>query len=201
MFSTESKAAIPSLEDFPALQAARARRFTPRLKVIIARGRHSHHFATQADTNRTLAMQAKELTSQWSGFIVETREASVPSERQHVIPLCSRSDQGNQASAIALHKGMRPILWRTSVGQSAVTNQLEMESLVKRTSQIHKITYIHSDRFLGFTRFVEDFLEEKLLVEGVDAPAFWGTDPLPPGRLSSMRMKKDGRGTGITHQA
>ena len=56
--------------------------------------------------------------------------------------------------------------------------------------KLNKITYIRSDKPLGFTRFVEEFLEEKPLVEGKDAPAFWGTNPLPPGGLSFMRMKK-----------
>ena len=61
---------------------------------------------------------------------------------------------------------------------------------MKGIGQVHKITYIRADKPLGFTRFVEEFLEEKPLVEGKDAPAFLGTDPLPPGGLSFMRMKK-----------
>ncbi len=56
--------------------------------------------------------------------------------------------------------------------------------------QVHKITYIRAEKPSGFTRFVEEFLEEKPLMEGTDAPVFWGTDPLPPGRLSFMRIGK-----------
>jgi hypothetical protein len=83
---------------------------------------------------------------------------------------------------------MLPIaLARMGVAQAI---NFEMEVLVKRIGQPHKITYIRSDRSLGFSRFVEDVLEEKPLVEGDDAPEFFGTDPLPPGRLSFMRMDK-----------
>jgi hypothetical protein len=56
--------------------------------------------------------------------------------------------------------------------------------------RVHKITYIRAVEPLGFTRFIEEFLEEKPLMEGKDAPTFWGTDPLPPGSLSFMRMQK-----------
>lgn len=61
---------------------------------------------------------------------------------------------------------------------------------MKGIGQAHKITYIRADKPLGFTRFVEELLEEKPLVEGKGAPAFWGTDPLPPGGLPFMKMKK-----------
>jgi hypothetical protein len=61
---------------------------------------------------------------------------------------------------------------------------------MKSIGKVHKITYIRTEEPLGFTCFFEEVVEEKPLVEGKDAPAFWGTDPLPPGRLSFMRMKK-----------
>lgn len=67
---------------------------------------------------------------------------------------------------------------------------LVVEMLMERTGRLHRVTYIRSDQSLGFTRFVEEYLEEKPLVEGGDAPAFWGTDPLPPGGMSFMRMDK-----------
>lgn len=56
--------------------------------------------------------------------------------------------------------------------------------------QFHKITYIRAEKPHGLTRFVEELLVEKPLMEGQNAPMFWGTDPLPPGRLSFMRIKK-----------
>jgi len=56
--------------------------------------------------------------------------------------------------------------------------------------KVHKITYIRAVKPSGFTRFLEEFLTEKPLVEGKDAPTFWGTDPLPPGNLSFMRIQK-----------
>jgi len=61
---------------------------------------------------------------------------------------------------------------------------------MKSIPKVHKITYIRADKPVGFTRFEEEFLEEKPLMEGQDAPVFWGTDPLRPGRLSFMRIRK-----------